>query len=136
VAQLTRYYAESGTPPGIFLGSGLASLGGGRDIEKGETVSEDQLWRILAVMANPLAGHPVVNRLRLRRLGDSQSSASHPNRSPQPDRLECANCDQIVDTPFGTSEDGGNFFDTANVGVVSETKAPWVISPGPLLRAD
>jgi TrwC relaxase len=40
---LTRYYAESGTPPGIFLGSGLASLGGGRGIEKGETVSEEQL---------------------------------------------------------------------------------------------
>ena len=27
---LTRYYAESGTPPGIFLGAGLAGLADGQ----------------------------------------------------------------------------------------------------------
>jgi hypothetical protein len=31
---LTRYYAESSTPPGVFLGFGLAGLGGGRGIEE------------------------------------------------------------------------------------------------------
>ena len=27
---LTRYYAESGTPPGVFLGAGLAGLAAAR----------------------------------------------------------------------------------------------------------
>jgi TrwC relaxase len=58
---LTRYYAESRTPPGIFLGSGLASLGGGRGIREFETVSEEQLWRMLEVMTDPLTGQPVGN---------------------------------------------------------------------------
>jgi len=61
---LTRYYAESGTPPGIFLGSGLASLGGGRGIREFETVSEEQLWRMLGVMTDPLTGQPVGNEPR------------------------------------------------------------------------
>jgi hypothetical protein len=30
---LTRYYADSGTPPGVFLGGGLAALGDGRGID-------------------------------------------------------------------------------------------------------
>ena len=29
-SNLTRYYATSGTPPGVFLGSGLAGLDDGR----------------------------------------------------------------------------------------------------------
>lgn len=36
---LTRYYAEAGTPPGRWLGSGLASLGHG-EITGGALVSE------------------------------------------------------------------------------------------------
>ena len=38
-SSLTRYYAESGTPPGVFLGAGLAALDGGRGIEKGSAVT-------------------------------------------------------------------------------------------------
>ena len=30
-SSLAAYYAESGTPPGVFLGSGLADLDGGKD---------------------------------------------------------------------------------------------------------
>ena len=30
---LARYYAESDTPPGVFLGAGLADLDGGRGSE-------------------------------------------------------------------------------------------------------
>ena len=37
---LTRYYAESGTPPGRFIGQGLAGLGGGVGIETGNQVTE------------------------------------------------------------------------------------------------
>ena len=34
-SNLTRYYAESGTPPGVFLGAGLAGLDDGRGVEPG-----------------------------------------------------------------------------------------------------
>ncbi|MBO0748456.1 MAG: hypothetical protein J2O47_08890, partial [Acidimicrobiaceae bacterium] len=37
---LARYYAESGTPPGVFLGTGLADLDGGRGVEVGTLVTE------------------------------------------------------------------------------------------------
>jgi len=37
---LTLYYKESGTPPGRFLGSGLAGLDGGRVVPAGQVVSE------------------------------------------------------------------------------------------------
>ena len=53
---LTDYYAESGTPPGVFLGAGLASLDGGRGIEKGSEVSEDHLWNLLGMCADPVTG--------------------------------------------------------------------------------
>jgi conjugative relaxase-like TrwC/TraI family protein len=56
---LVRYYSESSTPPGIFLGAGLAALGDRRGVEPGETVSEEQLWRMLGVMADPVTGRPV-----------------------------------------------------------------------------
>lgn len=56
---LTRYYSESGTPPGIFLGAGLGSLGEGRGIEPGTTVTEEHLWRMLGMMADPLTGQPL-----------------------------------------------------------------------------
>jgi hypothetical protein len=43
---LTRYYAESGTPPGRFLGAGLAGLADGEGVEKGSVVTELHLYRI------------------------------------------------------------------------------------------
>src|SRR5699024_9032932 len=39
---LTRYYAEAGTPPGFWMGSGLGRLGHG-DLVEGGQVSEAQL---------------------------------------------------------------------------------------------
>jgi len=53
---LTDYYAESGTPPGIFLGAGLASLDGGRGVEKGSKVSEQHLFNLLGMCADPVTG--------------------------------------------------------------------------------
>ena len=38
---LAAYYAASGTPPGRFLGAGLADLDGGRGVEKGTVVTEE-----------------------------------------------------------------------------------------------
>jgi conjugative relaxase-like TrwC/TraI family protein len=53
---LTRYYSESGTPPGMFLGAGLAGLNGGKGVEKGATVSEEHLFRMLGMCADPVTG--------------------------------------------------------------------------------
>jgi len=53
---LTRYYAESGTPPGRFLGQGLAGLADGNGLAPGSTVTEEQLWRMLGMLEDPVTG--------------------------------------------------------------------------------
>jgi hypothetical protein len=55
-SNLTRYYAESGTPPGVFLGAGLADLDGGNGVEVGSQVSEDQLQNMLGLIVDPIRG--------------------------------------------------------------------------------
>jgi conjugative relaxase-like TrwC/TraI family protein len=56
---LARYYAESGTPPGVFLGAGLAGLDGGRGVTKGSTVTEEHLRNMLGACCDPVTGEPV-----------------------------------------------------------------------------
>jgi len=56
---LARYYASSGTPPGVFLGAGLAELDGGRGVEAGSQVAEEHLEAMLAGMADPISGDPL-----------------------------------------------------------------------------
>jgi len=56
---LERYYAESGTPPGRFLGRGLADLDGGRGVAAGTEVSEEHLRLMLVALADPVSGEPV-----------------------------------------------------------------------------
>jgi conjugative relaxase-like TrwC/TraI family protein len=53
---LTRYYSESGTPPGIFLGAGLAGLAEGLGVDKGTAASEEHLFRMLGMCADPVTG--------------------------------------------------------------------------------
>ncbi len=53
---LTRYYAESGTPPGRFLGRGLAGLADGTAVAAGSTVTEEHLWRMLGMLQDPVTG--------------------------------------------------------------------------------
>src|SRR4051794_28909321 len=53
---LTRYYLESGTPPGRFLGSGLDGLADGAGVRSGTEVSDEALWRLLGMMADPVTG--------------------------------------------------------------------------------
>ncbi|MGP9662637.1 MULTISPECIES: MobF family relaxase [Micrococcales] len=48
---LTRYYLESGTPPGTWIGSGIAGLSD--DILPGGAVSEEQLRRLMGYGQNP-----------------------------------------------------------------------------------
>lgn len=55
---LTRYYAEAGTPPGRWLGSGLPELADGR-IAAGSRVSEAQLELLLGMGRDPGKGAPL-----------------------------------------------------------------------------
>ncbi|QCX29204.1 conjugal transfer protein [Nocardioides jishulii] len=52
---LTRYYSETGTPPGRWMGSGLAALGGGH-LRVGMQVSEAQLALLIGMGRDPVSG--------------------------------------------------------------------------------
>lgn len=53
---MTRYYTEAGTPPGRWMGSGLDGLGGGRGVEAGSVVSEEQLFHLIGMGEDPITG--------------------------------------------------------------------------------
>ena len=55
---LTRYYTESGCPPGTWRGTGLASLATrqGLALAEGDTVTEEQLARLLGEGVHPVTG--------------------------------------------------------------------------------
>ncbi len=55
---LTRYYAEAGTPPGQWLGSGVAALGKG-EVATGDRVSEAQLQLLMGMGRDPITGDPL-----------------------------------------------------------------------------
>ena len=55
---LTRYYAEAGTPPGQWLGSGVALLGKGQ-LGVGDRVSEAQLQLLMGMGRDPITGDPL-----------------------------------------------------------------------------
>ncbi len=55
---LTRYYNAEGTPPGRWLGAGVATLGGGR-INVGDQVSEAQLQLLVGMSRDPITGEPL-----------------------------------------------------------------------------
>lgn len=52
---LIRYYAETGTPPGFWLGEGVRSLGRG-ELAPGDAVSEAQLQLLLGMGRDPVTG--------------------------------------------------------------------------------
>jgi conjugative relaxase-like TrwC/TraI family protein len=55
---LIRYYTAEGTPPGIWLGSGLADLGSDDTgvLREGDGVTEEQLARLLGSGTDPITG--------------------------------------------------------------------------------
>jgi conjugative relaxase-like TrwC/TraI family protein len=55
---LTRYYAEEGTPPGRWLGAGLAGIGDGA-LSAGDEVTGQQLQLLLGMGRDPVAGTPL-----------------------------------------------------------------------------
>ena len=54
---LTRYYTDEGSPPGRWLGAGVAALGGA--IQVGDQVSEPQLQLLVGMGRNPVTGDPL-----------------------------------------------------------------------------
>ncbi len=66
-AGLQAYYAAEGTPPGWFLGAGLAGLNQGQGVQAGSVVTEEHLWRMLGMLQDPVTGEqlgqpPVTHR--------------------------------------------------------------------------
>nr|WP_084515972.1 MobF family relaxase [Microbacterium luticocti] len=55
---LTRYYNAESTPPGRWLGAGVAALGSGQIIE-GDQVSEAQLQLLVGMGRDPITGKPL-----------------------------------------------------------------------------
>jgi len=57
---LTDYYAATGTPPGYWLGSGIAGLGSDEHgVDPGGAISEEQLRRLLGQGRDPITGAPL-----------------------------------------------------------------------------
>jgi len=55
-SDLVRYYSETGTPPGAFLGAGLVGLNFGRGVAVGQSVTAENLQRMLQDCADPITG--------------------------------------------------------------------------------
>jgi len=55
---LTRYYAETGTPPGRWMGQGVSGLGGGA-LSVGDQVSERHLELLIGHGCDPVTGQPL-----------------------------------------------------------------------------
>lgn len=53
---MTRYYSAHGTPPGTWLGAGLAGLADGRGIPEGSFVTPVQMERLFANGEDPATG--------------------------------------------------------------------------------
>lgn len=70
---LTRYYSEVGTPPGRWLGSGVAAFGAGQ-IRPGMQVTEEQLALLVGMGRDPITGE--------------QLGRAYPSYKKRPDRIE------------------------------------------------
>ncbi len=60
---LTRYYLESGTPPGSWIGSGIPGLSGG--VAPGAAVTEAQLRRLMGFGQDPNSGEQLGRPYRM-----------------------------------------------------------------------
>jgi conjugative relaxase-like TrwC/TraI family protein len=97
-SNLTRYYATTGTPPGVYLGAGLAGLDDGRGIEHGSAVTEQHLFNLLGMCADPVTGRPLgrqPNRAHLslskrvaQRAADIPATHTAAERAEQTARIE------------------------------------------------
>ena len=84
---LAGYYVDSGTPPGVFLGAGLAALDGGAGIDVGSQVTEEQLFRLMGMCADPTTGEPLGRPpIRPRRSFEGRATAGLPDTGEDSDR--------------------------------------------------
>ena len=85
---LAHYYASTGTPPGVFLGAGLADLDGGKGVEKGSQVSEEHLFNMLVKLSairSPESRSEAVSRVP----GNSCAGRRlRPHLQPEQERLD------------------------------------------------
>ena len=63
------YYAASGYPPGVWLGSGLAGIDGGRGLPAGTRVSEPEMERLFGRGQDPVSDAPLGRPLAVPRPG-------------------------------------------------------------------
>jgi conjugative relaxase-like TrwC/TraI family protein len=97
-SNLTRYYARSGTPPGVFLGAGLAGLDDGRGVEPGSEVTEQHLFNLLGMCADPVTGealgrqpnrtHPCQARRVVERVAAIPATHTRAERAEERARIE------------------------------------------------
>ncbi|WP_275001720.1 MobF family relaxase [Promicromonospora iranensis] len=83
---VTAYYTAMGTPPGYWLGSGVADLGGGVLIP-GDGVTTTQLQRLLEAGRDPVTTEPLGRAypkiVPLRERIENRAAALDPNLSPE-----------------------------------------------------
>ena len=65
---LAAYYAASGTPPGVWVGGGVAGLNDGHGLPDGLPVDETTLGRLFGHGHDPVTGLPLGRGLATRRL--------------------------------------------------------------------
>ncbi len=70
---LAGYYAASGTPPGVWVGGGLAGLNDGLGLPEGLPVDETTLGRLFGHGADPVTGQPLGRGLAVRRQPDGST---------------------------------------------------------------
>ncbi|MHB8335736.1 MAG: MobF family relaxase [Acidimicrobiales bacterium] len=68
-SDLVRYYSETGTPPGVFLGAGLVGLDNGVGVDVGQSVTAENLQRMLQDCADPITGEVLGNAPRTKGVG-------------------------------------------------------------------
>lgn len=61
---VSRYYAEAGTPPGRWIGSGVANLARGA-LAEGDAVTPEHLQRLIGVGRDPVTGQPLGGDYRI-----------------------------------------------------------------------
>jgi len=66
---LAAYYAASGYPPGVWLGSGLAGVDDGRGLPAGTRVAEPEMGRLFGRGQDPVSGAPLGRPLAESRPG-------------------------------------------------------------------
>lgn len=103
---LTKYYLEAGTPPGVWLGTGLPGLAG--DIEAGASVSEAQLRRLMGHGQDPNTGKQLGRPYRKfataserieRRLERLPKTLTDPERAAQQALIEAEEAQKPTNAP-------------------------------------